>query len=102
MFDRLQDAFLPNGNIPIPSDYLVGPGDTIELHLFGKESSQYTLTINNDGQIVIPNLEPISVSGLTYSELKEFISSTVATKMIGIKAMVTLANLRGNSSLRCW
>lgn len=95
MFERLQDAFLPEGNIPIPSDYIVGPGDTLTVSFFGKESSEHMVTINNNGEIIIPGLDPITVGGLTYSELKLFISNVVKTKMIGIKATVTLANLRG-------
>ncbi|PQJ54761.1 hypothetical protein BTO11_14620 [Psychrosphaera saromensis] len=95
MFERLQDAFLPEGSIPIPSDYIVGPGDSFTVSFFGKESSEHIVTINNDGEIIIPGLDPLNVGGLQYSELKLFIANTVQTKMIGIKSAVTLANLRG-------
>jgi protein involved in polysaccharide export with SLBB domain len=73
---------------------VIGAGDTLELNLFGKESSQHTLTVDNEGKIIIPGLEPITVSGLTYSELKSFIADTVKTKMIGIKSALTISDLR--------
>jgi len=95
MFEELQDAFLPDGNLPIPADYVVGPGDTLEVNLFGKESSQHELTVNNLGQINIPGLEPLTVAGISFSDLKTLVSETVKTKMIGIKSTVTLLNLRG-------
>ena len=94
LFERSADAFLPQGSIPIPSDYVVGPGDQLQVSLFGKESSQHLVTIDNNGQLVIPNIEPLNVSGLTFSELKSFIANTVKTKLIGIQSTVSLANLR--------
>ena len=95
MFEQLQDAFLPSGNLPTPADYVIAPGDTLEINLFGKESSEHSLTINNLGQINIPGLEPVTVAGLSFAELKLKISETVKTKMIGIKATVSISDLRG-------
>jgi len=95
LFKQNQSAFLPEGQLPVPADYILAPGDSIEVSMYGKESNQYTFTINNNGQITIPNLEPLTVSGLSYQELKTFISETVRTKMIGIKATTSIANLGG-------
>ncbi|NVK23766.1 MAG: SLBB domain-containing protein, partial [Gammaproteobacteria bacterium] len=94
-FEQNQDAFLPNGSIPIPADYVVGPGDSINISLFGKESSQFTSVVNNEGALLIPGLEPLIVAGLTYSELKDYIEQTVKNKMIGIKSAVSISNLGG-------
>jgi protein involved in polysaccharide export with SLBB domain len=95
LFEKNQSAFLPEGQLPVPADYIVAPGDTIEVSLYGKESNQYTLTINNNGQITIPGLDPLTVSGLSYQELKVFISEIISTKMIGMKATTSIANLGG-------
>lgn len=94
MFEQLQDAFLPGGSIPVPADYLVGPGDTIEVNLYGKASSSYTVTINNEGQIYIPELEPLNVAGLTFVELKNYIAQAVEEKTIGYTSAVAISNLR--------
>jgi protein involved in polysaccharide export with SLBB domain len=94
MFEQMQDAFLPQGNIPVPSDYIIGSGDSINISLFGKESQEHLLTVNNEGKITIPGLEPISVAGLSYSEVKQYIANIISTKMIGMKSVVSIGELR--------
>ncbi|MDO6719975.1 SLBB domain-containing protein [Psychrosphaera sp. 1_MG-2023] len=95
MFDQLQAAFIPGGTIPVPADYILGPGDTLDVTLYGKNSVSYTVTINNEGQIYIPELEPMNVSGLTFLELKAHIANVVDEKTIGFKSSVAIVDLRG-------
>ncbi|MBU2881819.1 SLBB domain-containing protein [Psychrosphaera sp. B3R10] len=95
MFDQLQAAFIPGGTIPVPADYILGPGDTLDVTLYGKNSVSYTVTINNEGQIYIPELEPMNVSGLTFLELKSHIANVVDEKTIGFKSSVAIVDLRG-------
>lgn len=95
MFEQLQAAFIPGGTIPVPADYILGPGDTLEITLYGKNSVSYTVTINNEGQIYIPELEPMNVSGLSFLELKAHIANVVDEKTIGFKSSVAIVDLRG-------
>ncbi len=94
MFEDMQDAFLPEGNIPVPGDYVIGSGDNLNISLYGKEYQEHSVEVRNDGKITLPNLEPITVAGLTLSELKEYISQVVAAKLIGMKAVVSVGELR--------
>lgn len=94
MFESMQDAFLPEGNIPVPGDYVIGSGDNLNISLYGKEYQEYSVTVNNDGKISLPNLEPFSVAGLTLSEVKEFVNQVVTAKLFGMKAVVSVGELR--------
>ncbi len=94
MFESMQDAFLPEGNIPVPADYVIGSGDSLNISLYGKEYQEHSVEVNNDGKITLPNLEPITVAGLTLSELKEYINQVVAAKLFGMKAVVSVGELR--------
>lgn len=94
MFESMQDAFLPEGNIPVPADYVIGSGDNLNISLYGKEYQEHSVQVNNDGKISLPNLEPITVAGLTLSELKEYINQVVAAKLFGMKAVVSVGELR--------
>ena len=94
MFNFGADAFEPATDIPIPLDYVLGPGDTLVVQLYGKESSDYSLTLNRDGTIQFPELGPISLAGLTYSQASEKINEVVSEQMIGIKSSVTMGPLR--------
>lgn len=94
MFDSLQDAFLPEGNIPVPADYVIGSGDNLNISLYGKEYQEHSVEVNNDGKISLPNLEPITVAGLTLSELKEYMTQVIAAKLFGMKVVVSVGELR--------
>ena len=94
MFQDMQTAFVPGGNTAVPADYMIGPGDTLEINLFGKESSSQQVTVDNEGKITFSELQPVNVAGLTYQEVKTRIAELVEVSMIGIKSSVSIANLR--------
>lgn len=88
------NAFAPSSNTPVPADYLVGPGDSINVQLFGKESGQFELVINNEGSIQIPELGSITVTGLTYQELKQQLIEKYKQQVIGVTPHITMGKLR--------
>ncbi|MCG9729299.1 SLBB domain-containing protein [Shewanella sp. Isolate13] len=87
-------TFAPVSDVPVPSEYLVGPGDNIKVQLFGKDNKEYDLVINREGVIQFPELGPISVAGLTFSELRESLSERISQQMIGIQSNITMGELR--------
>lgn len=94
LFAGSPTTFAPVTEIPVPVDYIVGPGDQVRIQLFGKVSSSYDLYVTRDGLLQIPELGPIAVAGQRFSELKTEISQRVSEQMIGIKVFVSLGELR--------
>jgi protein involved in polysaccharide export with SLBB domain len=87
------------GNIPIPVDYVVGPGDTVLLQLRGDPNvnGEYTLPVDRDGTINLPELGPLNVSGQRFDAVRELIDERIGAQMIGVAASVTLGELRSIS-----
>lgn len=94
LFKNNQSAFHPAVNIPVPADYILGPGDTLVIQLYGKENSTHSLVVNREGQIQFPKIGPVTFAGLTFSQAQEMISGIVSEQMIGIKASITMGALR--------
>ncbi|MGC8520023.1 MAG: SLBB domain-containing protein [Steroidobacteraceae bacterium] len=84
----------PLSNVPVPSNYQVGPGDTLDIQLYGNQNESYQLTVGRNGQITFPQLGPISVGGQLFSAVQSEIQSRVAHQMIGVHASVTMAQTR--------
>ena len=80
--------------IPVPVDYVIGPGDTVYVQLFGNQNTEYFFTVSREGVINFPEIGPVSVSGLDVSELRDMINERVTEQMIGVRASVTLGELR--------
>ncbi|MCZ6517973.1 MAG: SLBB domain-containing protein, partial [Gammaproteobacteria bacterium] len=87
-------TFAPATDIPIPVDYVIGPGDTIEVQLFGSENAQYNLVVTREGMLNFPELGPISVVGLTFSDLRQSIQQRVSEQMLGVSASISMGPLR--------
>lgn len=64
-------SFEPSSNVPTPVDYVFGAGDEVEIQVWGAAEQEYSLEINPAGNIVIPNIGPVHISGLRYNEAKE-------------------------------
>jgi polysaccharide export outer membrane protein len=94
MFAGEPTTFAPVTDVPVPSDYMVGPGDVIKVQLYGKESNEYSLTINRDGTVQIPDLGPVSVTGLSFTDLRQELSKRIKQQMIGIESNITMGELR--------
>ncbi|WP_461422413.1 SLBB domain-containing protein [Ketobacter sp.] len=94
LFQNNFEAFVPNSNVPVPLDYIVGPGDSFTVQLYGKENSSYDFTINRDGFVQFPEIGPVSVAGLSFGQVQDYINKTVSEQMIGVKSSVTMGALR--------
>ena len=94
LFAGVPSTFAPVTDIPVPSEYVIGPGDRIEVQLIGNSRGRYSLTVNRDGRIMFPELGPVAVTGMRFEELKARIEQRVSEQMIGTQAVVTMGDLR--------
>ena len=93
IFDR-GNFFKPSIQLPIPVDYILGPGDSIVVQLYGKLESSNTLTVTREGNVMLSGVGDINVSGLTFLEAKNLIINEIEQKLIGVNASVTMGELR--------
>ena len=93
-FNNTPSTYASAVNIPVPQDYVIGPNDAIKLILFGNRNRTYNLTVSREGEIFFPEIGPISVAGLSYSEMVTTIQDIVSNQLIGTQANITLAGLR--------
>jgi protein involved in polysaccharide export with SLBB domain len=94
LFRDAQGTFAPFMEIPVPVGYVVGPGDTVNVQLFGNQNAEYFLTVSREGTINFPQIGPINVSGLTFADMRDVLNQRVAEQMIGVRASITLGELR--------
>lgn len=94
LFAGSPTTFSPVTEIPIPVDYVIGPGDMVQVQLFGKENAEYELMVGRDGQLQFPGIGPIAVTGMRFVELKEDLARRINKKMLGVKPYVSLGALR--------
>jgi protein involved in polysaccharide export with SLBB domain len=94
LFEGAPSTFAPVSDIQVPMDYIMGPGDTLVIQLYGNEPEQYELTVQRDGRINFPKIGPILVSGMTFDTARAIIEDHVTRQLIGSHVSVTVGDLR--------
>ena len=94
LFAEYPASFTAITNVPVPSNYIVGPGDVLDVLLYGNENHAYQMTVGNDGRINFPQLGPINVGGQLFSAVQSEIESRVGHQIIGVRASVTMEQTR--------
>ena len=101
LFNSKNLTFEPNLNIQTPKSYEIGIGDELIINIWGNAQNNYQLVVNRNGQVLVPDVGPIYVAGLTFDnaskKIKERLSSIYAG-MAGsnptIFAQVNMGQLR--------
>lgn len=79
LFSANSLVFEPNLRIPTPSNYILGPDDEVIINVFGYSEQTYNLTVNEEGNIYIPNIGPLYVNGLSIEDASIKIKSKLAS-----------------------
>lgn len=87
-------AFPSLQNVPVPGDYVLGPGDEVELRLWGAVDADLRLAVDRNGQINIPRVGTINVVGVRASMLEQTLRSQVSRVYNNFQLSATLGQLR--------
>jgi protein involved in polysaccharide export with SLBB domain len=94
LFRSVPTTFAPATDIPVPAEYVVGPGDTFEVQLIGERGGRYSLVVGRDGVVDFPELGPIAVAGMRFDAARALLERRVGEQMIGMRASVSMGALR--------
>ena len=87
-------GFVPVDNLPIPNDYVMAPGDEVNVQVYGKSNKSYSLVIDREGNINFPEFGPVSVTGQSFAQMRQHIISLIREKVIGVDVAVTMGSMR--------
>lgn len=93
LFSDAPDAFLPIQSMPVSDDYIIGPGDEIQMYLWGRLDESHSLVVDTEGVINLPKIGPLTVAGLTFGELKGLIRHK-AEAITGVNVNVSMGKLK--------
>lgn len=102
LFTTKDLTFNPGINIATPKNYQLGPGDIINIDVWGASQKSYQEIVSPEGKIIIPKVGPVFVSGLTIAQattkLKKYLSKIYSGLSKGNTHMeVSLGGIRSIS-----
>ncbi|MCH7827098.1 MAG: SLBB domain-containing protein [Bacteroidetes bacterium] len=86
VFNYLPSTFEPSVNIPVPSSYVIGPGDEIVITLWGETQIVQNITVTKEGNLYIPDVGLVNVRGLTFRQLKTKLTKVLSKSYSSIDA----------------
>lgn len=94
LFAGIPSTFAPATDIPVPAEYVIGPGDVLEVQLIGNTRGRYSLVVGRDGRVDFPMLGPVAVGGRRFVEVREDLQARVRDQLIGVEASISIGELR--------
>lgn len=84
VFTNRSLSFEPNENVATPQNYRLGPGDEVVIDIWGASEDQIRQTISPEGSIIVSQIGPVYLNGMTISEANNHIKNKFASKYAGI------------------
>jgi protein involved in polysaccharide export with SLBB domain len=81
-------------DLPAGPDYVLGPGDSVVVNMWGVESSRLERVIDRQGQVALPEAGTVTVNGLTMNQAQSAIQSALGTQFQNEHVELSLGKVR--------
>jgi protein involved in polysaccharide export with SLBB domain len=81
-------------DLPVGPDYVLGPGDSLEIDLWGGVSQRMYRVVDREGRVSLPEAGPLLVSGRSLGEVQLAVQQALRTEYRDVSADVSLSKLR--------
>jgi protein involved in polysaccharide export with SLBB domain len=88
-------AYAADMAAPAPAEYVLGPGDEVRIQIWGGVDFAGSQTLDRSGQINLPKIGTITLSGVRVKDLEETLRKRIATDFNNVQVNAALGKLRG-------
>ena len=94
LFVQPPSTFSPIDRLQVPNDYIIGPGDELQIRLWGQVGADLRVIVDRSGQIYVPQVGQISVAGVHYGNLEQHLKGNIAKVFKNFNLTASLGRLR--------
>ena len=94
VFNNKKLTFESSMNLATPQNYRLGPGDEVNVDIWGASQESVTETISPDGTITIEGIGIVQLGGLSVSQAKSRLRSVLGPRYQGSQIDLTLGQSR--------
>ena len=94
LFDSPQ-AYSANTAAPAPDNYVLGPGDEVQLQVTGPQDFGTLLVLDRNGQVNLPKVGAVTLAGVAVRDLDKTLSGHLGKVFTNIKVNASVGRLRG-------
>lgn len=94
LFVQAPSTFSPVDFMQVPSDYIIGPGDELQIKIWGQVEAGLRAIVDRSGQIYIPQVGQVPVAGIHYGDLEAHLKSEVSKIFKNFSLTANIGRLR--------
>jgi protein involved in polysaccharide export with SLBB domain len=81
-------------DLPAGPDYVLGPGDGINVDIWGGVAQRLQRVVDRSGRLALPEVGSIDVSGRTLGDVQRVVQAALRTQFHEVEADVSLSRIR--------
>ncbi len=81
-------------DIPAGPEYVLGPGDGLNIELWGGVSNRLVRIVDREGRVALPEVGNIEVSGKSLGDVQRIVQAALRSQFRDVQADVSLSRLR--------
>lgn len=94
LFFQPPSTFAPIDWMQVPSDYIIGPGDELQINIWGQITANLRAMVDRSGQIYVPQVGQISVAGVHYDDLEQHLKREILKVFKNFTLTANIGRLR--------
>lgn len=94
LFVQPPSTFSPIDWMQVPSDYVIGPGDELQIDIWGQVQANLRVTVDRAGEIYIPQVGQVSVAGVHYADLEQHLKQELSKIFKNFQVSANVGRLR--------
>ena len=94
LFLEPPSTFSPVDLLSVPSDYIIGPGDELQVRVWGQVQADLRVIVDRSGQIYVPQVGQVSVAGVHYGDLEQHLKDEISKIFRNFNVSVNVGRLR--------
>ena len=94
LFRNVPSTFAPLKAVQVNPDYIIGPGDALQIRGWGMVDIDVNVTVSRSGDIYLPRVGSVKVSGVKYRDLQGYLKKAVGKIFKSFELSASIAQTR--------
>ncbi len=94
LFEQVPATFAPVDHVPVSPSYVIGPGDQLQLTVWGQVNFSRRLAVDSSGDVFLPEVGQLALAGLKYEDAAPVLKAGIARVYKSFNLSVAMSRLR--------
>ena len=94
LFRQVPTTFAPLDMVPVPPDYVIGPGDELRIRVWGQVNFRADVRVDRSGEVYLPQIGQVQVAGMPFSAVDGHLRAAIGRVYRNFDLTVDVGQIR--------